>query len=187
MLRLALVLSVCAWLAGTPVGRAQELPGRMALKVPESTREGRWEGTWVYASAERRMALWLREGTGKLPTIRFHLLLNTGGENFLTGWDGHADYTAHGVPAQFDISLDAVDEHGVLRGTWEWDTGPEGTGFREQGEFYLSRSGDGRMLVMQFLELRRTRKGPEAGVISVPQVWTFRKVARRMAEVPELF
>lgn len=184
-----LAIAALATLAAAAPIFAQMIPrhsGRVEAAVPDPVTDGDWNGTWYYASAECKMALWMRTGPkGKVELkLRYDSLSRP--ISFETDWTGSADYYISAKRSTFRIAL-AKTGRDRLEGTWSWSSELPGELRTERGSITLFRAFDGRQLVFRFHDFEAfatTRKG--TGVTDVAPVWTFLKGSRRLVLWDEL-
>jgi len=174
-----------------PTMTSKEIPlttsrGRTAIAVPTRTDNGDFGGTWIYVNRDYMFALWLSEHDGKpIARIRFQGNGNLI-EAFETDWEGLSNYSVQGYPARFNFRLNEADPD-LLKASWDWDLDFRGSARREKGEVEVYRSGDGRQLVMNFLEFERVIESTSGDRrFALPQVWTFRKLSKRLVLWEEL-
>ncbi len=173
-----------------PAAYAQEMKTdrfqRRALMVPDRTDAGVWDGTWYYVSRDQKMALWIRTTDG-LPELQLQYFGDVMVENFVTDWDGHAEYIVkrrhNGV---FDMTITERDEN-TIRGAIDWTLQVGETTRTEKGAFTMYRAGHGRSIVMYFDEYERVETtATERRSWRPSQSWTFRKASKRLVEWEEL-
>lgn len=175
-----------------PVERgSREIPGatsrgRTAIAIPARTDAGRWTGTWIYVNRDYNFALWLNEDEGAtVAKLRFKGNGNLV-EAFETAWDGHAEYNVDGYPARFDFHLLETGPD-VMTATWSWDLDFRGSGRREVSSIEMFRTGDGRQLVLNFHDFEKVISSSGGSrSYNLPQVWTFRKMSKRLVLWEEL-
>jgi hypothetical protein len=184
--RLPLVLAVLTALFLPALCGAQEhmtMFGRTSVASAERTDAGDWDGTWVYVSKRRRIALWIRSGDGG-PELK--LRMNEKGTDILTDWEGHAEYVSRNRPGKFSLQVDQRDED-TISGRWIWRIGTDAAGRQETADFTMHRAGRGRRLVMRVENWSTENWGGFEEKYGLPlQVWSFQKASRRMALWGEL-
>jgi len=187
-LSLLLPIAACMALAVAPAeaGSANHDWGRTKLEIPGSTNEGNWDGTWVYTSRDYRAALWMRSNEGGLPEYRIHVMRTGPQEQFVTDWQGQATYDVKGAPGKFSLTLDYGDAD-QLAGRVFWNLEFADSGRTDEGNVAIYRTGDGRYLVLHFRDCeRKIRRGAETRSMPFDQIWSFRKVSKRLVTWDEL-
>jgi hypothetical protein len=188
--RRALVASLTALLFAIPGNVSAQSEsmffGKMAVTFPEPTEVGNWEGTWYYASRDQRMAMWMRDNDGQ-PTFILRVMGRAGSlESFTTNDEGRGEYDHVGKHGEFAYTLDRRDAN-TLSGRWTWVVQDEGGGTKENADFTIYRSGDGRQLVWKVQNMVREAWGNKhAPTGSNELVWTFMKASRRQVLWGEL-
>lgn len=188
-----LVAIVLTLAATTPVlpqeqkidGTVDSLYGRTKINLPESTTAGDWNGTWVYMSRDYRVALWMKRGE-KLPEYRLQLVRSAPLEQIVTDWQGQGVYDLDGAPGSFSMTLTEGDAN-TMSGTWEWWVRFDDSSRSETGDIKVFRIGDGRDMAIHFspFAIKLTRRDGEQQ-FDTEQIWTFRKVSRRLLTWDEL-
>jgi hypothetical protein len=156
--------------------------------VPEDLVErGRFHGSWVYKNRDERIALFIEADEGE-PRVRWRYEGRRRPDAFETGWDGAASYFVEGKPASFRLDLLERGEH-LMRGKLAWTYPmPRGVTKKDEGEFVMYRSGNGRQLVLHFEGFEQTLTHPEREPRSRvdPRVWIFVKASKRIVRWEEL-
>ena len=174
--------------AGAVPAEAQDRMNRSTITSvarPDRTDAGVWDGTWYYVFRDGRMALWVRSEDGK-PQMKLRYQSAMGIESFETDWTTQVDYDLNGKPARFAIEIAEADENQVLA-SWLWEVRAPKARRAEEGDFVMYRAGDGRQLVLDFEEFKKTiTKGDRSGGYEGPFVWHFNKASKRLVRWEEL-
>lgn len=175
------ILTPCLAQSASP-GQPARVPG----PIPELTTEGTFTGTWVYASRDRNIGLWIRLDDDGLPEYRFQVHAVGGKEAFTTDWSGRAEYALAGAPGKFEAIARERDPDRI-RGTWEWRVEGSDALRVERGTFDLYRTEDGRQLSLVYPEFERAyREGDREKSWSQPHSIGFVKVSKRLVLWEEL-
>jgi len=191
MRRLILVATVLFVLAITALApplpaHVQPLPWRGDLKLADRTDNGTWDGTWVYLSRDFRVVIWMRTVDGA-PQLKLRYMSLAAAEGFATDWSGTAEYRVRHSEARFAMTVAEADAN-LVAGTWDWVLDLGGSSREEEAGFTMYRAGDGRALVVNFVDfVKRIRRGDEVRQYTTPQAWTFRKVSSRLVRWEEIF
>jgi hypothetical protein len=159
--------------------------GRGAVLVPDPVAAGTWDGSWVYANRDQRMALYIRTVDGR-PEVKFQYQSLAGPEAFESDWTGKATYYLSGSPVEFELAIVDADA-AEMRGTWNWHVEFSDSGRSERGTFRLYRINDGRDLAVVFQEYERViRRFDRVSRWDNPPVWVFNKASKRIVLWDEL-
>lgn len=159
--------------------------GRAAVRIPDPVTAGNWDGSWIYANRDQRMALFVRTVDGK-PQAKLQYQSLSAPEAFETDWSGDATYYLSGSPVTFRFHLDAADAN-ELRGTWLWTVDFPDSGRSERGTFRVYRTDVGRDLVVLFQEWERVvRRFDRVSRWDNPPMWVFNKASKRIVMWDEL-
>jgi len=160
-------------------------PGNSAVEVPPATEAGSFAGTWIYASRDARVAIWITQVDGRWE-LRYRYFSTAFPEGFETDWHGHAEYFVREFPGVFDLTLNERSDD-RLAGTWNWTLDLPGAARGEHASVELFRSGNGLTLILHFenfayerREATRTRRA------EAEQIWSFRKASNRLVLWDEL-
>jgi hypothetical protein len=190
---LRLVSASLVWaLSVSAVGVASAQPqefmtpwGRASVRVPNPVTAGNWEGSWIYADRDRRMALFLRDQDGQIQARVQYQSLSTP-EVFETDWSGEAAYYLSGSPVEFRFHVDSADENEIL-GNWFWNVEFSDSGRSERGTFRVYRIDYGRDLALVFRDWERVvRSFDRVSRWDNPPLWIFTKASRRIVTWDEL-
>lgn len=178
------LLGLASWASAQP--REFVTPwGRSAVLVPEPVTAGVWDGSWVYANRDERMALFVRTVDGK-PEIKFQYQSLSGPEAFDSDWSGKARYYLSGSPVEFDLRLGEAGA-AEMRGTWNWSVEFADSGRSERGTFRIYRINAGRDLAIVFQEYEKViRRFDKVSRWNNPPVWVFNKASKRIVLWDEL-
>lgn len=180
-----LVLSVVLLgLAGQAAAQSGRLP-RVALRIPEPTEEGYWDGTYWYVSRDWHVAMWIRTVEGR-PEVQLRLVSAGADEDLTTDWNGEAAYETRKGRGTFALRLTERDAN-RMKGTWNWNLEVGAQVRKQRGEVTLFRAGFGREVVLLFdpYEFYIGPAGEEKWQ-PVKQSWTFRKASKRLVLWDEL-
>jgi hypothetical protein len=159
--------------------------GRTARKAIEPSNQGVWDGTWMYVNREARMVLWIKT-EGGVPQVKFQYFSTSSAEGFSTDWTTKAEYTMPLAQGRFSMDLKKRDAN-VIEGHWDWHLDSEKSSRSEEGDYRMYRTGDGRFLVMDFTDYRKTLLGKRGErVFTTHPSWTFQKVSKRLVLWDEL-
>jgi hypothetical protein len=108
-------------------------------------------------------------------------------ENFITDWNGHADYDVKGrYFGVYDLSITERDVN-TIKGTIDWTLKVGGTTRTEKGKFTMYRAGSGRSIVMLFDDYTRIETtGDKRRIWRPQQSWTLQKASNRLVMWEEL-
>ncbi len=152
-------------------------PGISKRRLPPSTTDGIWDGTWYYMNREAKLALWFRT-EGDTVKVKLQYLDLADAESFGTDWEGQADYAHRGSTGTMSIRLNETDPN-RLAGSWNWELKNRVSSRVETGKFQMFRSVEGRSLIMAFEDLTRKFQGKRTQEVAMDAIWTFRKASRR--------
>ncbi len=178
--RVALACVVVALVAVVlPGPSGQTTPrGKVGSSIPGATEAGTWDGTWIYSSVDRKIALWIRTRDG-LPEIKLGYQGLSSPDAFETDWTGNANYYLGGQPVVFQLRLDKRDPNRI-EATWHWDVQWPDSGRSEDGTLAMYRALQGRSLVMKFDQFEHvTRRGDKTQRQQAKPVWVFEKASKR--------
>jgi hypothetical protein len=159
--------------------------GRATRTVVPPTDEGVWDGTWYYVSRDFIIALWMKTENGK-PVAKLQYSSLSSSENFVTDWDGKAEYDYRQAKGKFALDFERRDKD-VIEGTWDWTLDVGKSQRIQEGDYRLYRTGDGRFMVMEFVNFERRIQKPGADeVAQADPAWTFKKASKRLVLWDEL-
>jgi len=183
LLRTIAIAAVAGLALATPTGEEKtNLPGigteRQAVKKPEPTSAGAFDGTWMYVNRDMRFVMWARTKNG-VPQLKLQFQSLANPEAFETDWDGKAVYYLAGTPVNFELKLGSANADQIL-GAWSWTLRLEGTGRVETADVVVYRTENGRTLLMDFQNYKKviTKNGKDH-VVQMPIVWTWVKISKR--------
>ncbi len=169
---LVLTAAVPSWAQQDP-----KAPGISKRRLPPSTTDGSWDGTWFYMNRDMKMALWFRTEADTVK-VKFQYLDMADAESFSTSWEGQAEYAHRGSQGTMSIGIQETSPD-RMTGTWNWELKNRVSSRAESGKFQMFRSLDGRSMVMAFEDLTRNFQGKRSQEVQLDAIWTFRKASRR--------
>ncbi len=174
-----LVAAMLVLTAAVPSSAQQDpkAPGISKRRMPPSTTDGSWDGTWFYMNRDMKMALWFLT-EGDTVKVKLQYLDMADAESFATNWEGQAEYAHRGSQGKMSIGLQETSPD-RMAGDWSWELKNKVSSRVESGQFEMFRSLDGRSLVMAFSDLSRKFQGKRSQELELDAIWTFRKASRR--------
>jgi len=182
-------LAVCLLLAGLcTIAAAQKRhdPSLGRAVLYPATEDGNWDGTWLYVSRDLKLVIWMRTDEQGAPQMRWQYQAMANAEMFLTDWDGKVEYNWRNAKGQVDLrtSKRTADR---IEGAFAWEL-DAGRAYRTvTGEYEIFRITDGRFFMLHFPNWKRVVvEGDETKTVEAVQVWTFKKISKRLIRWEEI-